>query len=370
VAAGWVWVVFAAAVLAVLLVDLLVFHRRAQEVRMREAAVWTAVWLALAVAFAGVVWGWRGRGDATEYLTGYVIERSLSIDNVFVLAVIFAYFAVPPAYRHRALLWGVIGALVLRAVFIAVGAAALERFSWTIYVLGGFLIVTGMRLAVREVEAHPDRNLVVRALRRLIPMTPRFHGQRFFVRLNRRLMATPMLAVLVAVASTDVAFAADSVPAIFAVTDEAFLVFAANAFSVLGLLALYFLLAGLLDRFRYLRQGLAAILVFVGIKMSVAHVYAVPTSVSLAAIVSILAAAVAASLLRQRRDTDALPAELAPEGPPPRPRYSNQPGGDQHVRRIPQRDRRDRRLRRELRGPRPDQEPARRRRRAHRRHGV
>ena len=301
-AAVWVWVVFAAAVLAVLLVDLLVFHRRAVAVRVREAAVWTAVWLALAIAFAGVVWAWRGGGAATEYLTGYVVERSLSIDNVFVLAVIFTYFAVPTGYRHRALLWGVVGALVLRAAFIAVGAAALETFSWMIYVLGGFLLVTGVRLAVRDVEAHPDRNLVVRGLRRLIPMTPSFHGQRFFVRVNRRLMATPMLAVLLAVASTDVAFATDSVPAIFAVTDDPFLVFAANAFSVLGMLALYFLLAGMLDRFRYLRHGLAAILVFVGIKMSVIHVYALPTALSLVVIVSILVVVVAASLLRERRE--------------------------------------------------------------------
>jgi tellurite resistance protein TerC len=171
-----------------------------------------------------------------------------------------------------------------------------------IYVLGGFLLVTGVRLAVRDVEAHPDRNLVVRGLRRLIPMTPSFHGQRFFVRVNRRLMATPMLAVLLAVASTDVAFATDSVPAIFAVTDDPFLVFAANAFSVLGMLALYFLLAGMLDRFRYLRHGLAAILVFVGIKMSVIHVYALPTALSLVVIVSILVVVVAASLLRERRE--------------------------------------------------------------------
>lgn len=295
------WIVFSAAVLAVLLVDLFVFHRGAVEVRVREAAAWTAAWLALAVAFAGVVWAWRGGGAASEYLTGYVIERSLSIDNVFVLAVLFTYFGVPSVYRHRALLWGVVGALVLRVVFILVGAAALAAFSWTIYVLGAFLILTGVRLAVRDVEAHPDRNLVVRAFRRLIPMTSAFHGQRFFVRLDGRSMATPMLVVLVAVASTDVAFAVDSVPAIFAVTDDAFLVFAANAFSVLGMLALYFLLAGMLDRFRYLRPALAGILVFVGVKMSAAELYELPAIVSLAVIVSILVAAVVASVLRERR---------------------------------------------------------------------
>jgi tellurite resistance protein TerC len=300
--AAWVWVVFVAGMAAMMVIDVLVFHRRAVEVRIREAAAWTAVWLVLALAFAGVVWAWRGGSRATEYLTGYLIERSLSIDNLFVLAVIFTYFAVPSAYRYRALLWGVIGALVLRAAFITVGAAALDRFAWTAYLLGGLLVATGLRLAVREIEVHPERNLVVRALGRLMPMTSGFHGQRFFVRVKGEVVATPMLAVLVAIASTDVAFAADSVPAIFAVTDDPFLVFAANAFSVLGMLAAYFLLAGVLDRFRYLRPGLAAILVFVGIKMSLSHVYDMPTQASLAVVVSILAAAIAGSVLRERSD--------------------------------------------------------------------
>lgn len=313
----WIWIAFVVAVLAVLLVDLLVFHRKAQEVTLREAAAWTAAWLALAIGFAGVVWAWRGGEAATEYLTGYLIERSLSIDNVFVLAVIFAYFAVPSAFRHRALLWGVLGALVLRAVFIAGGAVALERFAWTVYVLGAFLIATGLRLAVREVGAHPDRNVVLRLLRHVVPMTRSFHGQRFFVRLESRLMATPMLAVFVAVATTDVAFAADSVPAIFAVTDDVFLVFAANAFSVLGMLALYFLLAGMLGRFRFLRPALAAILVFVGAKMAASDLYHVPVAVSLAVIVGVLGAATAASLLDERRTAAPAPADDdAPARPP------------------------------------------------------
>lgn len=315
----WIWAVFAAGVVAVLLVDLLVFHRRAQEVALREASIWTAVWLALAVGFAGVVWAWRGGEAATEYLTGYLIERRLSIDNIFVLAVIFSYFAVPPQYRHRALLWGVLGALLLRAGFIAGGAVALERFAWTVYVLGVFLIATGLRLTVREVEAQPDKNVVLRLVRRVVPMTERFHGQRFFVRIERRLLATPMLAVLVAVATTDVAFAADSVPAIFAVTDDVFLVFAANAFSVLGMLALYFLLAGAIGRFRYLRPALAAILVFVGAKMAASDLYHVPVALSLAVIVSILAAAVALSLRQELRTVAAAPIEDGPVVPSPQP---------------------------------------------------
>ena len=297
----WVWALFIVGLLAVLLVDLLVFHRRAHGVGLREAGLWTAIWLALAIGFAGVVWAWQGTEAATEYLTGYVIERSLSIDNIFVLAVIFAYFAVPSQYRHRALLWGVVGALVLRAGFIAGGAVVLDRFAWAAYVLGAFLIATGLRLAARDVEAHPDRNLVLRALRRVVPMTRRYHGQRFFLRREGRLLATPMLAVIVAVATTDVAFAADSVPAIFAVTENTFLVFAANAFSVLGMLALYFLLEEMIGRFRYLRPALAAILVFVGAKMAIGDVYHVPVSVSLAVILSILAAATAGSLLTDGR---------------------------------------------------------------------
>ena len=304
----WIWIAFTLGMLAVLLVDLLVFHRKAGEVGLREAAAWTVVWLALAFGFAGIVWVWQGGEEATAFLTGYLIERSLSVDNVFVLAVIFAYFTVPPAYRHRALLFGVLGALVLRAGFIAGGAVALERFNWTVYVLGAFLIATGLRLAVREVEPNPERNLVLRLLRRVVPMTRRFHGQRFFVRIESRLLATPMLAVLVAVATTDVAFAADSVPAIFAVTDDPFLVFAANAFSVLGMLALYFLLAGMLGRFRYLRPALATILVFVGVKMAASELYHIPVAASLAVIVGILATATAASLVAERRIAETAPA--------------------------------------------------------------
>jgi tellurite resistance protein TerC len=296
-----VWVVFSLAVVAVLLLDLVVFHRRAQEVTLREAAAWTVVWLVLAVGFAAVVWAWLGGAAAKEYLAGYLIERSLSIDNVFVLVVIFAYFAVPPEYRHRALLWGVIGALGLRLVFIGAGAVALERLSFTVYVLGAFLVLTGLRLAVRELHADPEGNPVLRLLRRFLPITADFHGQRFVVRVDRQFRATPMLAVIVAVATTDVAFAADSVPAVFAVTDDPFLVFAANAFAVLGLLALYFLLAATVNHFRFLRPALAAILVFVGVKMAASHVLEIPVSLSLAVIGSIIGLAALASLADARR---------------------------------------------------------------------
>jgi tellurite resistance protein TerC len=294
----WLWGALAGGLLAVLLLDVFVFRRRPDEVSLRQAVVWSVAWLVLGLGFAFVVWPVDGSTAAREYLTGYLIERTLSLDNLFVLAVILGYFAVPNAYRHRALLLGIVGALVFRALFIAVGGVALERLSWLAYALGAFLILTGVRIARREIEVKPERNRVVALVRRVVPMTERFHGQRLFVRVERRLLATPMVAVLAAIATTDVAFAADSIPAIYAVTDDPFLVFAANAFSVFGMLALYFLLAEIMIRFRYLRPALAVILVFVGLKMALTDVYRLPISISLAVIVAVIGAAVAASLLR------------------------------------------------------------------------
>jgi tellurite resistance protein TerC len=296
--AWWMWATVVAGLVLFLLLDLLVFHHRPGDVNARSAVAWSVGWLLLGIGFSGVVWWWQDGLAAKEYLAGYVIERTLSLDNLFVLTVLFGYFGVPNAYRHRALLWGIAGALVFRTIFIAAGAVALERFAWVAYALGAFLILTGIRLARREIEVHPERNRVVSLLRRMLPMTPDYHGQRLTVRVEQRLQATPMVAVLVAVATTDVAFAADSIPAVYAVTDDPFIVFAANAFSVLGLLALYFLLATLISRFRYLRPALAAILVFVGLKMAGSDLYHVPILASLAVIIAILAAAVAASIAR------------------------------------------------------------------------
>jgi TerC family integral membrane protein len=294
----WLWLGLAGALVGLLLLDLFVFHRRPEEIRIRHAVLWSFAWLVLGLGFAVAVWAVKGSTAAREYLAGYLIERSLSLDNLFVLAVILGYFAVPVAYRHRALLWGVAGALVLRSLFIALGGFALERLSWLAYVLGAFLVVTGVRLARRDFDVKPERNRVVHVVRRVLPMTPDFHGQQLFVRLGRRVLATPMVAVLVALATTDVAFAADSIPAIYAVTDDPFLVFAANAFSVLGLLALYFLLAEIMVRFRYLRPALSFILVFVGLKMALGDLYELPISVSLTVIIGGLVVAIALSLLR------------------------------------------------------------------------
>ncbi len=295
----WMWGAFGAFVVAMLLVDLVAFGRRGEEITFRRAVWWSIGWTLLGLAFAGLLWVWQGRRFAEEYLAGFLIEKSLSIDNLFVFALIFAYFAVPSASQRRVVFWGIIGAIVLRGIFIAAGAALLDAFHFTIYVFGVFLVVTGIRMARHSgVEIHPERNPVLRLMRRLVPMTTEYHGDRMTVRQNGRQVATPILGALILVASFDIVFAVDSIPAIFAVTRETFIVYAANAFSLLGLAALYFVLAGMMGRFRYLNVGLAVVLVFVGTKMILADVLKIPVYLSLGVIVATLAAAVVASLLR------------------------------------------------------------------------
>ena len=295
----YLWLLVAGGIAAALAVDLLVLHRDAHEVSMREAAITSADWVTLGLAFGMGVWWFAGADRAGEYYAGYLIEKSLSVDNVFVFALLFSYFAVPAKYQHRVLFWGVVGALVLRAGFIAAGAALLEQFHWVIYVFGALLVITGIKM-LRSTghSVDPGRNPVLRILRRRVPMTDEYHGQRFVVRDGLRWVATPMLAVLVAIETTDVVFAVDSIPAIFAVTDEPFLVFTSNAFAILGLRALYFLLAGMMGRFTYLKTGLAAILLFVGGKMLLAEWWHVPIGVSLGVIAAILAVAIGVSLRR------------------------------------------------------------------------
>ena len=295
----WIWIAFGAFVVAMLALDLLAFGRRGEVVSFRRAVVWSVGWTLLGLAFALVLWGWQGGAFAEEDLAGFLIEKSLSIDNLFVFALIFAYFNVPAAHQRRVIFWGIVGAIVLRAIFIAAGAALLDAFHFTIYVFGAFLILTGIRMARHsEVEIHPERNPVLRVLGRVLPLTPRFHGDRLTVTEGGRRVATPLFGALVLVATFDVVFAVDSIPAIFAVTRETFLVYAANAFSLLGLAALYFVLAEMMGRFRYLNLGLAVILVFVGGKMLLSDVYKVPVYVSLAVILVTLAAAAIGSVLR------------------------------------------------------------------------
>ncbi|GAB2686815.1 TerC family protein [Thalassiella azotivora] len=303
------WFAVLAVILAMLAVDLFA-HRRAHVIGVREAAAWSVVWVALGVAFGVWVWRTYGADLGQQYFAGYLIEKSLAVDNVFVWAVLLSYFAVPRELQHRVLFLGVIGALVLRGAFIAAGAVLIASFSWVLYIFAAFLLWTGYRmLRQREDHVDPERSRVVRLFRRWVPMTDAYHGQRLLVRRGGVLLATPLLLVLVLVEATDVVFAVDSIPAIFAVTDEPFLVFTANAFAVLGLRAMYFLLADLIHRFVYLKTGLALVLVWVGVKMMLkVDVVYVPTPVSLAVITTILAVAVVASLRATRGQGRRAPA--------------------------------------------------------------
>jgi len=300
------WILFNLFVLAMLAVDLGVFHRNAHEVKAKEAAAWSAVWVALALLFCVGVWQVKGPQAGLEFLTGYLIEKALSVDNIFVFVLVFSWFAVPPRYQHRVLFWGILGALLMRGGMIAAGAALVERFHWVIYAFGAFLVFTGIRMATtREEAVHPEANPVLRLLRRLLPVTPAYRGQRMLVREQIggriRLAATPLLVVLVVVETTDVVFAVDSIPAIFAVTRDPFLVYSSNVFAILGLRALYFLLAGVIHRFHHLKLGLSAVLAFVGAKMLVSDVFPIPIALSLAVVAVILAIAIAASLVFPRR---------------------------------------------------------------------
>ena len=291
------WFAVVAVICGLLALDLFVLHRDAHEVATREAAITSAGWVTLGLGFGAVVWWVWGGDHAGQYLAGYLIEKSLSVDNVFVIALLLGYFAVPARHQHRVLFWGVVGALVLRAGFIAAGAAFLDAAHWAIYVFGGLLVASGIKMLRHgDAPVDPDRNIVLRATRRVVPMTDELRGPRFFVREAGRWLATPLLAVLVVVETTDVVFAADSIPAIFAVTEEPFLVFTSNAFALCGMRALYFLLAGVMGRFVYLKTGLAAILVFVGAKMLIADWVHVPVWASLLGIASILTASIVASL--------------------------------------------------------------------------
>ena len=301
----WFWIAFNLFILAMLTLDLGVFHKRAHAVSLREAGIWSAVWVTLAMVFnAGLYW-YGGAEPALEFLTGYLIEKSLSVDNIFVFVVVFSFFAVPSEYQHRVLFWGILGALVMRGLFIAAGAYMLEQFHWVIYLFGGILVLTGIKLALRMDTYDPSRNPVLRLAKRVLPLTDRYHGQQFWVRDAGRWVATPLFLVLLLIEVTDLVFAIDSIPAIFAVTQEPFLVYTANVFAILGLRSMYFLLAGVVHRFVYLKYGLASVLMFVGVKMMLVDVYKMPVIVSLMVIVTLIAASITASLL------------WAPKVPPP-----------------------------------------------------
>jgi tellurite resistance protein TerC len=308
------WAGFTVFVLAMLALDLGVFHRKAHEVGIREALGWSIVWVVLSLAFGVGIWQLHGEQRGLEYLTGYVIEKALAVDNIFVFVVLFSAFAVPKAYQHRVLVWGILGALAMRAVFIALGAALIARFHWVLYVFGALLVLTGIKLLWRRSEeVHPEDNVLFRWFQKLVPSVPEYHGQRFTVLKDGKRHATPLLLVLVAIEASDLVFALDSIPAIFAVTSDPFIVYTSNIFAILGLRAMYFLLADVVTRFEHLKAGLALVLVFVGTKMLVADVYKVPVAVSLAVVAALILGSVIWSLAAGRGGRRA-PAALEAAG--------------------------------------------------------
>jgi tellurite resistance protein TerC len=297
------WFIFTAVVLVLLALDLGVFHRKSHQVSFREAMGWTIVWVILSTAFGGWIWNAYGSAKAIEFFTGYLIELSLSADNVFVFALVFTFFAVPQSYQHKVLFWGILSALVLRFIMIMAGAALIINFAWIIYVFAAFLIITAIKMLVsKDEEIHPENNPVVRLFKRLVPTTTAYEGDRFIVKRGGLWMATPLLVVLVCVEVSDVIFAVDSIPAIFAVTKDPFIVFTSNVCAILGLRSLYFVLAGVMNRFIYLKTGLALVLGFVGVKMLLSHTpYKIDSLVSLGVVALILAGAVGASLWATRK---------------------------------------------------------------------
>jgi tellurite resistance protein TerC len=307
------WIGFTAMVVLLLFVDLAVFHRKAHRIRIAEAVAWSVVWIVLAVGFGVGIYVGFGREPALEFFAGYLIEKALSVDNLFVFLVIFSYFSVPPALQHRVLYWGILGAMVMRGIFVIAGAALIHRFHALIYVFGGFLVVTGIKLFVRrDAELHPEDNRLFKWFHRVIPATADYRDARFTVVEHGRRLATPLLLVLLAIEASDILFAVDSVPAIFGVTRDPFLVYTSNIFAILGLRALYFVLAGAMERFRYLKVGLALVLVFVGAKMIGSSVVHVPIGVSLGVVAALLAGAVVASVVRPGAASAPPPAPARP----------------------------------------------------------
>jgi tellurite resistance protein TerC len=310
------WVAFAAIVMVLLVLDLKVFHRKSRVITLKESLLWTAFWVALALLFNLGIYLWRGHGPALEFLTCYLIEESLSIDNLFVFLLVFSYFAVAPAYQHKVLFWGIIGAIIMRLAFIEVGVTLLERFHWVFYIFGAFLVVTAIRMAFqRDEKINPEKNVVLRLFRRFVPVTSSYEEDRFFVKRAGRFVATPLFIVVLVVETTDLVFALDSIPAALAITLDPFIVYTANIFAILGLRSLYFALAGVMRLFHYLRYGLVVVLIFVGVKMLIADFYKIPTEIALGAVVGVLLISVIASIIWPRNEKIIpVPSQLPDEG--------------------------------------------------------
>jgi tellurite resistance protein TerC len=326
----WYWIGFLGLVAVLLALDLGVFHRKAHVIKAREALLWTLFWVALALLFVLAIYfsyerNWLGideglgpiqggRDAALKYFTGYIIEKSLSLDNIFIIAMIFAYFNVPGQFQHRVLFWGIFGALVMRGIMILAGTALIAKFAWMVYIFGGFLILTAIKMLItRHDTVTPEKNPLVRIARKLYPVTTDYEGTRFFGRVNGARAITPMFLVLLVIESTDVLFAVDSIPAIFAVTTDPFIVFTSNVFAILGLRSLYFALAAMMNRFRYIKMSLVFVLAYVGVKMLLSHHHPIPTWVSLSVIGGMLSVGIAASLYAGGRDTAKLKSPLSPD---------------------------------------------------------
>jgi tellurite resistance protein TerC len=284
-----------------LALDLGVFHRKAHALSLKEASIWSVVWITLAMVFNAGLYLFAGPEPALQFFTGYLIEKSLSVDNIFIFLLLFTFFKVPAAYQHRVLYWGILGALIMRGTLIAVGVALIESFHWIIYLFGAFLIFTGIRMGFhKEIEVHPENDLLLKFIRRFVPVTENYEHDRFFVRRAGQVMVTPLLLVLLVIDTTDLIFAVDSIPAVFAVTRDPFLVYTSNIFAILGLRSLYFVFAGIMEKFYYLKLGLSVILTFVGVKMVLADVFSLPTAFSLVVIAVVLTITIVASIVRTR----------------------------------------------------------------------
>jgi tellurite resistance protein TerC len=313
------WVGFNVFVLAMLALDLKVFHRKAHAVEMKEALLWSAFWIGLALLFNVGIYFWRGPERALEFLAGYLMEYSLSVDNIFVFLLIFSYFGVPSLHQYRVLFWGILGAFIMRGTFIAIGVTLIYKFHWIIYIFGAFLILTGIRMAFeKDKEIHPERNPVLRLFRRFMPVTEDYEDSKFFVKRAGRYLATPLFIVLIVVETTDLIFAVDSIPAVLAITYDPLIVYTSNVFAILGLRTLYFVLARFMQLFHYLHYGLSAVLVFVGVKMLIAEVYKIPVGIALGVLAGILLISVVVSIIRPRKE-EALPAPSDPSGEETKP---------------------------------------------------
>jgi tellurite resistance protein TerC len=322
------WIVFNLFVVAMLALDLGVFHRKAHEIRIREALLWSAFWIVLSLLFNLGVYYWRGSVTALEFLTGYLLEKSLSVDNIFVFLMIFTYFRVPYLHQHKVLFWGILGALFMRAAFILTGITLIEKFHWVIYIMGGFLILTGIKMATqKDEEINPERNPVLKLFRRFMPVTENYEGGQFFLRRSGQLFATPLFIVVLVVETTDVVFAVDSIPAILAITLDPFIVYTSNVFAILGLRALYFALAGIMQLFHYLPYGLSVILVFVGVKMLLVDIYKIPIGIALGTVAGVLVISVIASIVRPPKTEVSCSAGQSAMGSPKADRYPTQDKG-------------------------------------------